>query len=391
MAIVINDDHIIGMPPGTHISDDIMHNSMPVAEIHPHEPKFTTGMTVFTLDDKWGEYSKVVESHGFTVKRPLKVAFLADNFPTDSFTNEYGESFLQKFTDFGSQAVSDLSQMANVEDIDGFLKGMGKQEGMIGTIGKGAQSGMAQLDKLKKASGKFGGAMAGIAHTAAQIGTGGKVDFPQVWRSSGFTPSYSMTIRLYNPNPQNEVSHLKYIVGPICALLALVLPRSHSLDTYKWPFLHKIYCKGIYNLSPAFASNIAVVKGGDQQNIAWNQRLSIVDIRIDFGSLYNSIMIDESNDTDPDKRPTLSGYLKALKEGVDMKPYPYSSAPPGAKTSPTLSSVQHARNLAQLEQKQNQSKAVNQEPVNFDSDPPERALAGDNADLTSLTSGEFYA
>ena len=69
--------------------------------------------------------------------------------------------------------------------------------------------------------------------------------------------------------------------------------------------------KGIYNLSPGYISGVSVIKGGDQQNIAWNQHLSIVDVRMDFGSLYSSILVDKNN-----KEIGTEEKIKAHREGL---------------------------------------------------------------------------
>jgi hypothetical protein len=146
---------------------------------------------------------------------------------------------------------------------------------------------------------------------------GSRFDFPMIWTDSSFQPSYTMTVRLYNPDPASLEATKKYIIGPIAALLLLGLPLSddNKGSTYNYPFLHKIKCPGIYFLNPCFISNISVIKGGDQQQIAYNQRLSIVDVRLDFGSLFSSMLASKYTN---DKRPTLKSYLKVMEEGKDL-------------------------------------------------------------------------
>jgi hypothetical protein len=119
-----------------------------------------------------------------------------------------------------------------------------------------------------------------------------------------------MTIRLYNPNPQSDIATDKYIIGPIAALMLLGTPISDDGATYNWPFLHKVRATGIYDLDPAYIGGITIIKGGDQQSIAYNQRLGMVDVRIDFGSLYNTMVA--SNSANP-ARPTLKKYLNVMR------------------------------------------------------------------------------
>lgn len=320
-----------GLPPSTWISDEVIFNSMPVLEITPCRPEFKSGLNLFSVVDDSVTYLEILGKHGYSTEMPIRCAFLADNFPTDSFTNDYGETFLQKFTDVASQGMSQLAQMTGattgteaLENIGKFTSDVGKEKG--GLMGKMLQAGGAGAEKMgvelrdlarsMEAKGGAGGIIGGGAQLIDKMIAGHRVDFPQVWRNSGFTPSYTATIRLYNPNPGDPKSTDKYIAGPLAMLLCLAVPRSTDGKTYNWPFFHKIKSVGIYNLDPAVITNITVVKGGDQQQIAYNQSLAMVDVRIDFGSLYNSMLVDEG-DTQRTNRPTVKTYIDSLKETDD--------------------------------------------------------------------------
>jgi len=321
---------IIGMPPHTHVSDNVMYNSMPVAEVVPCKPNFSRGMTLFSVVPDTGTYDSILSNQGdFSIDHPIKLAFLADNFPTDSFSNEYGETFLEKMTDIGSSAIQDITQMTGGKSITGAADNIskslksasGEAGGMTGAalgmagsalsgVNDAAKWMMKSLNDSNSAIGKMVGGGAGLVN---KVMAGHRVDFPQVWRNSGFNPSYSMTIRLYNPSPGNDAATNNYIVGPLAAILCLGIPRSEDGQTYNWPFFHKLKSKGIYNLNPSVISNITVVKGGDNQQIAFNQRMGIVDVRIDFISLYGSMILEEG-DTKLTGRPTVAEYLKSLND-----------------------------------------------------------------------------
>jgi len=313
---------VIGMPPSTYESGHVIRNAMPVAQIIPCKPNFTTGMTLFSLVEDWANYEKILKTLGFTTQKPIKVAFLADNFPTDSFTNEYGETFITKMADVASQGIRDIMQITGSRTVG---EGVGKIAGMVKGMGEGAEG---MLGSILKTAGEWGGKGAsglqgiekrfGAAGTISGIIAGNRVDFPQVWKNSNFTPSYTMTVRLYNPNPGNLASTKEFIVGPLAVLLCLAIPRSRDGNTYGWPFFHKIKCPGIYNLNPGVITNISVIKGGDQLQIAQNQSLGMVDVRIDFVSLFNSMLVEEGNRT-ISNRPTLRTYLQSLLETKDTE------------------------------------------------------------------------
>jgi len=329
---------IFGLPPESHVSESLRLNSMPILEIVPCKPKFQAGLNLFKLEPAWGseyrdswnksgneDYKPLLKSHGFELEEtPIKVAYIADNFPTDTFSNEYGESFLNRMTDVASNAAAELGVLTGTRSagdalskLEASLKGAGGVAGGIGSGVGAARSGLESLGNALQGAGPLGQTLSAGGHTLSRLMAGARVDFPQVWKNSGFQPQYSVTIRLWNPMPGNDESTNKYIIGPLAALLLLCVPLTDDGHTYSWPFLHKIKCKGVFDLRSAFISNIAVVKGGDQQQIGWNQRLGVVDVRIDFGSLYNSLLAGNNFD-DPDK-PTLTSYLDNLKESKPLE------------------------------------------------------------------------
>jgi hypothetical protein len=311
----------IGLPPWNlePRTNTVMENAMPTAEIRPSVPSFQEGLDLFTLGNAWDQYKTLLNSHGFDFEngiKSVKVAFLADAFPTDTFQNEYGENFLQKMTDIASEGAASINQFMGSrsasETYGKFEKKLKSKGGAAGLLGKGmgVAGGWAKdlLGALQESSGGKG--IARGVNLVDRLAAGARIDFPQVWKTSSFTPSYTMTVRLYNPNPASDLATSKYIIGPIAAIMLLGTPISDDGATYNWPFLHRVKATGIYDLDPAYIGGITIVKGGDQQSIAYNQRLAMVDVRIDFGSLYNTMVA--SNSANP-ARPTLKKYLNSMK------------------------------------------------------------------------------
>ncbi len=300
----------------------MIRKSMPVVTFFPSIPNFQSGLDLFTLRSAWKEYSTLLEGNGFktpnTANDGISLAYLADNFPTDSFTNEYGENFLQKFTDVASEGAASIAQMMGASSATDVFKSAQKNlNNSDSAMGKGAAKGMDFIGNLAKGSLEALRNVPGIGKTAAggvnvvnRLLAGSRIDFPMVWKSSGFQPSYSFTVRLYNPYPQDDDYTNKYIIGPIAAILLMGVPRAQDSATFTWPFLHRIECPGLFDLDPGFISNITVVKGGDQQQISLNQRLGIVDIRIDVGSLYSSML--GGSDKVTSRRPTVLKYARAM-------------------------------------------------------------------------------
>lgn len=319
-----------GMPPSSYVSDDMIRNSMPIIEFWPAEPHFATGLSLFTLDESKGKtaYLKILKNLGFATTIPIRAAFIADNFPTDTFSNEYTETFLQKFTDVASSALSQIVQLSGQKNASNAFIEYGTEvakvgESMGGTMGgvlkSGAEAGvnMAQnLNKYLEGSGADDGAMGkmlrGGSGLVNKMLAGHRIDFPQIWSNSGFTPSYSVTIRLFNPLPGSTQSTKRFIAGPIACFLALATPRTDNGNSYRWPFYQRIKVAGLYELAPAAITNITIVKGGDQQQIAFNQNLGICDVRIDFQALHRSMLLEEEPSGKFDQRPTVRKYIDEL-------------------------------------------------------------------------------
>src|SRR5574340_256179 len=336
--------NVIGLPPKSNISNAALENSLPVLQITPGAPAQVNTLTTFVFKERLVDYLTKLEAHGFTFEdldvEYLKVAIIPDSFPSETFTNEYSENFLQKMGDVASESLGQLSQMTGNRTGTGTIRSVGNAmskafsdtslSGLVDTVNEGVQKG---IQGAKNAVGRldnrgFEGALKQMAGMADVLAGGARVDMPQLWRNSSYSPSYSFTVRLFNPEPGSWQSTSKFIIGPLAALLLLALPHAQNGGVYSWPYIHNISCPGMFLLSPAYISSINIVKGWDQQQIAWNQRLGIVDLRLECSSLFNSIVVEGTPGSFRSTRPTLSNYLSSLedyREINDPHSDPYNS------------------------------------------------------------------
>ena len=402
MAKVTNNstiDYVIGLPPSNPTDETIqgrtqivIENSMPIAKIYPGVPSFTKGLSLFSRapafrsdSPKALSYLNLLNSHGYGLKQPkyadnsgnegcLVVAYQADSFPTDSFTNDYGENFLQGMTSVASEAAASLAQMRGARSATEVLKqltgAMKEQGGLIGGAGSGLEGIGAGARKALEVM--LPKAAVGGIDIVDRLMAGSRIDFPMVWKSSTFQPSYTMTVRLYNPVPGSKESTRKYIAAPIAALMLLAIPVSSDGVTYSWPFIHRIVSPGIYNLDPAFISNITIIKGGDQQQISYKQSLGVVDVRIDFGSLFSSMLAAHNVSK---TRPTLTSYLDAMvgptdfeKPGVER----FSTFPSQGQTFNELLDQTRLRRNQELLQTKNQAQTTDELTDQQKDNPPNR-------------------
>jgi len=332
-------DFTIGLPPSSLQADTqaVMEDSMPIARIFPGIPSFTKGLTLFKREPYFGgggtknnlSYLNLLNAHGFGLKQPkyavnnggkegcIVLAYQADSFPTDSFANEYGENFLQGLTSIGSDAAASLAQIRGARDMGEVANKILNDLASTGSMGEMAAG------ALRTGGNLIGGAaravlpksITGGIDVVSKLMAGSRIDFPMVWKGSQFQPSYTMTVRLYNPWPGNREATEKYIAAPIAAIMLLATPVSTDGITFSWPFIHRIQSPGIYDLDPGFISNITVIKGGDQQQISYKQTLGVVDVRIEFGSLFSSMLAAPNIDSG---RPTLATYLDTMTKDENL-------------------------------------------------------------------------
>jgi len=294
---------------------------MIVAKISPCKPNISEGFTLFSLVPAFKEYEDLLKKLGFktSTQNHIKVCFQADNFPSESFSNEYGESFLNKMADVASAGAAELTQMTGsktatqaLNKIGGAMKAGG---GLLGQLGQGLQAGMKSAGDAFKALTAGSPEAARLGKLANKLAGGARVDFPNVWKNSGYSPSYNFTVKLYNPVPKSDDVTEKFLIAPLAALLVLTLPISDDGgETYNYPFFCKVDCPGLFKINSGAISSISVQKGVESQ-VGFNQRIGMVELRIEFVDLHTHMINGGKGDT----KTTLYNYLENLRDSTEIE------------------------------------------------------------------------
>lgn len=376
-------ENIIGLPPQTSADYGLISNSMPIMEIIPSKPKSLGSVSLFSLVEDTAAYEKLLRFYGYVLsERPMKLAFMADSFPTETFTNTYSETFLDKFAGTVSQGAAELTQITGAttagEALSKVLGGLERGGGVLGTFATGAKGVVGylgeQYEKTAKglgATGKVAGKTAGrFAGLASRLLGGYRPDMPMIWRDSGYTPSYTITVRLYNPVPSDSTMKERYIIGPLAAILLLALPRTDDGVYFNWPFFHQINVPGVFSIPAGYIGNVTVIKGGEQQQITYRQELSVVDVRIEIGSLFGTIVVG-SKEYASLQRPTLKNYLDNLKSTRSV--YVRDE-----KTGITLNQEDYEEMNENVDHRQNQGN------VDVTTEPGDRVSTEDSTDENTL-------
>ena len=321
---------VLGGPPED-VASNLLYNSRMYIDIYPCKTSLEKGISLMAMDQNggWKGYVAELAKFGFkpntrhVAQKGITIACQAENFPTDTFTNEYGEHFLNQIANTAGQGFGELAQMTGSKTGSEALTKLGKftgqlgkdQGGMVGTgisaFGQGMQDFSKGATDLKNKLSKQGGMASGVAKMMDAMLAGARVDFPQIWKNSSYNATYSFTIKLYNPNPGSDKLTKQYIIGPLAAILCLALPQAFDESAYTWPFFCKVKCKGLFDIPMGAITNISVIKGGESGAVGFNQRVAMVDVRIDFVNLFNTLLLSKSG---ANKRPTLKGYLDNMMD-----------------------------------------------------------------------------
>lgn len=351
-----NYEEIIGLPPLLYTEEDdiadkrkkLILNTMNVLEVIPGFPgQFNPesgGLRLYSFDDEKGKeyYNKLVKNCLPDLKNnidTIKVAFLNENSFSESWSNDFGESIVEEALNFGIPTARELRLLYGSTTLSEALKrfsdlaleGSNKAAGSelervwnflneMGAYGVNILSSGIRVAEEYVAS--FGGSFGGMAKSLRQVIYGSNVDFPLVWRGSSFSPSYSITVRLFNPfnlglfgkdTGFTEEQQEKFIIEPLVKLLVLAVPISDSNSTFFSPLLCRVRCPGLFSVKMGYISSIDVIKGGDTNDVSYFQKPGTIDVKVTFSDLYTSMVQTMEEEMYDPNRPTLMDYINTLR------------------------------------------------------------------------------
>jgi len=269
----------------------------PRMRIYPCEQSFSAGLEFFALknDLGWAKYIDFLRINGGyepnrNWKKYIDIAYQNTSGFTETYSNDFGQSSLVTMTTPLSQGAQEFMWVAGTNIADTINKKrqsgdktMKMVDNMLGAVGDAAES--AGMSKTRRQQ---------LGKLAGSLVTGGKLNFPMIWKSTSFDRSYDITIRLYNLCPGNDDSNKKMIIGPMVALLPFVVPASEDGNTYKWPLIAKFDAPGQFRIEAGYIKTISVIKGGDSNDLAWNNRSGMIDLKISIGDLYSTMISSET-------------------------------------------------------------------------------------------------
>lgn len=207
--------------------------------------------------------------------------------------NQFGSWMRAIHTEYGRNIFKALAKQTKDKDAVAFADSLDEQfknPTPAQTLGK-------EVANLLDTNVPEGGLIESLLkNTDSLISTlvGNRPVYPKIWSNSDFSSTYSFKVRLYNPNPASERMHISCIVNPLCALQALCLPVALDDNHYDSPLYIGIKVPGLFGVDEAIIDSMNVIKGGDDQAIAFNGRPSYIDVNLTCAPIFNKRLIQNN-------------------------------------------------------------------------------------------------
>ena len=216
----------------------------------------------------------------------------AETRTSDDFSNSTTQSSLSSGIDGLSDTARELNYL--IGNVAGNI-GAGQLYDEFMSLGSTAIDNTSQTIENMLGHGNI---ISNIMTKLQTIISGGRMVFPEIWSDSSFSRSYRITVKLNSPSG-DKLSIFYNILVPIYHLIAFVLPRNSTGQTFYSPFLVRAYYKGIFRIDMGIITDMSVSKGSDGE---WTPDglPTTAEVSFEIKDLYDALSMSRADD-DKDK------------------------------------------------------------------------------------------
>lgn len=239
--------------------------------------------------DKVAGYDKVAQSTN-SITKVNNNAYFLDQYYIDFFIKppSYSEGFSNQTSE--SMLAGAMSQGSNVQKELAFLfaSAGGETKGFSESV-ENYEKAMDQYIKKTFQNAGVQKAMSRLITGSTAVITGSNLIFPEVWQSSDYDRNFQVEITLSTPYGDKESIFLEILV-PMMHLLAFVLPRQSSVNSYTSPFLVRANVPGFFSCDMGIVRDLQITKGGSAGDCWTVDGLPTeVNISMSISDLYKSM------------------------------------------------------------------------------------------------------
>lgn len=202
--------------------------------------------------------------------------------PDESLSNTTTASSFKGMLDQGSSMLKEVAFMANTGGID---------TKTLQSFTEGVTSAMQGGVSAILGSNGIGSAVSRIINLGSETLKGNNLIIPDIYQNSEYSKSYSFTVHLKTPYG-TRFGYYYDIFVPLMHLLALVMPKQQSANSFNSPFLMKAYVNNTFTCNLGIASSISIQKVSDSYSTSGLP--SEVDVTIQINDLYSDLMMSSA-------------------------------------------------------------------------------------------------
>lgn len=235
-------------------------------------------------------YRKMCTEYLGTANPPsaLRLFLTDDTITTDGIGTQYSENFFQKMADSLSSAAQSFTSLTSSISSSAMQEGVDSVLSDVNT-NRIAESVSAGLGLSQKSQDVMGGIIDNLKQGAAIVLKGNKLSLPKIWQNSSYTPTFSVSTKLFSP--YGHPSAIKeYIIKPLSMILMMGIPQSDDMVSYNRPFAVTVRSWGTSFLTLAGITAITLQRGGADSVYNIYKQPLVVNVNIEFTSLVDGVI-----------------------------------------------------------------------------------------------------
>lgn len=144
-------------------------------------------------------------------------------------------------------------------------------------------------------AGSLGNVMSRIISAGTYVVKGENMIFPEIYQRSDYGRNYTISINLKSIYGNRYSIYMDTIV-PLMHLLALVIPKQGSANTYSSPFLIRAHLPGVFNCNLGIVQSMSIEKNPSGDALSIDGLPMEYRVSLSVKDLYSDLMMTPSNE-----------------------------------------------------------------------------------------------